>query len=331
MSDSTIHDPGMLIAAGRAPDESHSAPLRLDGAEIRIGTAGWTDRTLTARGVFYPDGVSTPEARLRYYASRLSMVEADAGFYAIQSPETAARWAERAPAAFVFNVKAHALMTGHATDVARLPRLIRDELPPALASAERLYAKDLPSELRDVVWRLFRDSVEPLHDAGKLGAILLQLAPWIRPARHTPQMFSSIRQRLGDLPVAIEFRHPSWLEPRLRERAWAQLDEYGFTYVVADTPPGTPTSMPIVPAITTPELGIVRLHGRRSELWGARNATVSEKYRYLYDRDELEEWRSIIMELAEQAERVHIVFNNCYANYGTTNALEMAELLVSAG
>ena len=63
-----------------------------------------------------------------------------------------------------------------------------------------------------------------------------------------------------------------------------------MTYVVADTPPGTATSLPLVPAITTPELAIVRLHGRRSEMWGARDAQVVEKYRYLYDREELEEW-----------------------------------------
>jgi len=108
---------------------------------------------------------------------------------------------------------------------------------------------------------------------------------------------------------------------------WAQLRDHVITYVVPDTPPGTSTSMPIAPAITTPELAIVRMHGRRSELWGAREATVLEKYRYLYDARELEEWLAIILELAEEAERVHVVFNNCYANYGTTNALEMAGLL----
>jgi hypothetical protein len=35
----------------------------------------------------------------------------------------------------------------------------------------------------------------------------------------------------------------------------------------------------------------------------------------------------VVLELAEQAERIHVVFNNCYANYGTTNALEMAGLI----
>ena len=77
------HDPGAEAAAQRGGTDTVSAPIRVGRAELRTGTASWTDRTMTARGVFYPDGVSTPEARLRYYASRFSLVEADAGFYAI--------------------------------------------------------------------------------------------------------------------------------------------------------------------------------------------------------------------------------------------------------
>ena len=325
------HDPGPALAAKRADAHVVAKPTRVAGGEIRVGTAGWTDRTLLARGVFYPTDATTPEARLRYYASRFPMVEADMGFYAIPDRALTERWVERTPGDFLFNVKAHALMTGHATDVARLPRSIRDAIQEGLRDRPRVYAKDLPQDMREEVWRLFRDAVEPLDAAGKLGAILLQFAPWIRPTKGTPTMLRVARERLGDLPIAVEFRHPSWLDPRMRERVWAQLREQGMTYVVADTPPGTPTSLPIVPAITTPDLAIVRLHGRRSELWGARETTVAEKYRYLYDRAELEEWVTPIIELAEQAERVHVVFNNCYANYGTTNALEMAELLAARG
>ncbi|MGH7617206.1 MAG: DUF72 domain-containing protein [Gemmatimonadaceae bacterium] len=323
----TAHDPGTSAAAERAAAIESAPPVRVNGGEIRVGTAGWTDRTLTARGVFYPADAKTPEGRLRYYASRFSLVEADAGFYAIPDPLNAERWVERTPAGFVFNVKAHALMTGHATEIARLPQSIRDALPGDLAAQRRVYAKDLPREIRDEVWRLFRRALDPLHEAGKLGAVLLQFAPWIRPAKHTPLMLARVRERLGELPAAVEFRHPSWLEPRLRERLWAQLRDHGLTYVVADTPPGTATSVPMAPAVTTPGLAIARLHGRRSELWGAREATVLEKYRYLYDADEMEQLLDVILELAEQSERVHVVFNNCYANYGTTNALEMAGLI----
>ncbi len=322
-----LHDPGPEAAARRAPADALGRALHVARATVRVGTAGWTDRTLTARGVFYPAGVSTPEARLRYYATRFGMVEADAGFYAIPDRATAERWVERTPPDFVFNVKAHALMTGHATDVARLPRAVRDLLPGAVAPNTRAYARDLPLEAREAVWRSFREALAPLHEAGKLGAVLLQFAPWIRPARSTPKMFERARERLGGLPIAVEFRHPTWLEPRLRERLWSALRANGMTYVVADTPQGTPTSLPRVAAVTTPALSVVRLHGRRSETWGVREASVAEKYRYLYDPSELEEWVETILELADQVEQLHVVFNNCYSNYGTTNALEMSTLL----
>ena len=95
---------------------------------------------------------------------------------------------------------------------------IRDALPPKIAAQSRVYAKDLDREIRDMVWRLFRDAVEPLRESGKLGAILLQFAPWILPAKNTPAMLERAREGLRDLPIAVEFRHPSWLAPRLRER-----------------------------------------------------------------------------------------------------------------
>jgi uncharacterized protein YecE (DUF72 family) len=282
---------------------------------------------MTARGVFYPDEAKSAESRLRYYATRFSMVEADVGFYAIPDARMTERWVARTPPDFLFDVKAHALMTGHATDIARLPRHVREALPKSVGGEPRVYASALSRDVMGEVWRLFRAGVAPLTKCDRLGAVFLQYPPWVVPDKSTPAMLAQAREQLGDLPVAVEFRHPSWLEPRLRERLWSVLREQRMSYVVPDTPPGTATSMPIVPAVTTPALAVVRLHGRRSELWGARDALVVEKYRYLYDEEELAEWLDVLLGLVDRAEQLHVIFNNCYANYGTTNALEMAGLL----
>ena len=59
-------------------------------------------------------------------------------------------------------------------------------------------------------------------------------------------------------------------------------------------------------------------------MWNRRGVSVADKYRYLYDRDELASWVPRVLDVAETAEDTHIVFNNCYANYGTTNAREMS-------
>src|SRR5262249_46172482 len=87
-------DPGAEVARQRL-DRMASAPappIVSGGCTIRVGVAGWTDRTLTARGVFYPDGSRTPEKRLRHYASLLPLVEVDTPFYALPMPRAATDW-----------------------------------------------------------------------------------------------------------------------------------------------------------------------------------------------------------------------------------------------
>ena len=127
-------------------------PLALGpGHHVRVGTASWTDPTMTATGVFYPHDADTAEERLQYYASRFPVVEVDATYYALPSRRLAELWVERTPPDFTFDVKAHALMTGQPTETRRLPRQIRGALPPELATKPRIYATDLPDELAAAV------------------------------------------------------------------------------------------------------------------------------------------------------------------------------------
>src|SRR6267143_741086 len=103
-------------------------PIKVGKGEARFGTASWTDPTMTVPGVFYPKGVSTAEERLRFYASQFPVVEVDSTYYALPYRKTAESWVERTPEDFVFDIKAHALMTGQPTEVARLPKAIREQL-----------------------------------------------------------------------------------------------------------------------------------------------------------------------------------------------------------
>ena len=73
----------------------------------------------------------------------------------------------------------------------------------------------------------------------------------------------------------------------------------------------------------------MRLHGRRTETWEARNDPATERYRYLYDEDELAEHLRRILELShDKANALHIIFNNCHGNYAVTNAAELTGLLL---
>jgi uncharacterized protein YecE (DUF72 family) len=328
------HDPGVADARARA-DAAGIAELPVlrttSGARIRIGTASWTDPTMVAPGVFYPDGIASPEARLRYYASRFPLVEVDSTYYAIPARRMGAIWAERTPEHFLFNIKAHALMTGQPTETKRLPKAMREALPKATRDKTRIYAKDLPPELLDQAWTTFLDALEPLRAEGKLGAILLQYPRWVRPSKPSAALIEDARRRLGDRLAAVEFRHRDWLADGTRERTLALLERNGFGYVCVDEPQGLDSSVPPLAAVTAGALAIVRFHGRRAEFWEGKVATVSERFRYLYDAQQLEEWLPRIAELAERAKEIHLVFNNCYANYGTTNALEMGRLLRAPG
>jgi uncharacterized protein YecE (DUF72 family) len=325
------HDPGFEMARQRADamisSGSAAARLSVRGTDVLFGTAGWTDPTLIAPGVFYPDRVGTPEARLKFYATLFPLVEVDSSYYALPARRNAELWVERTPDDFVFDVKAYALMTGHAAEVDRFPKAVREALPSELAGTKRVYAKDLPPDLRDEMWRLFADAVTPLHDAGKLGAILLQYPRWVRPGEHSGKVLGRARRRLGNLPIAVEFRHRDWLSPDYRDRTLGLLREFDMSYVVVDEPQGLDSSVPPDVVVTSPRLSVVRLHGRREDMWEKPGATVAEKYRYLYDDRQLADWAPRVEQAAAAAARVHVVFNNCYGNYATTNALELSRVM----
>ena len=326
----TSHDPGVEAARRRAEEVVRPPVTRLSlgRSDVRVGIASWTDPTMTAAGVFYPDNVRTPEQRLRYYSSRYPLVEVDSTYYAIPARRMAELWVERTPDDFVFDIKAHALMTGHPTEVSRLPKAIRDALPRELRNSKRLYPKDFPPELMDEVWKTFLSALEPLESAGKLGAIFFQYPRWFIPNRESAAQIELTRERLGTLPAAVEFRHNLWLTPRLQERTLDLLRNTGMSYVIVDTPPGMQSSVPPVAAATNESLAVFRFHGRRTETWEKPTNPVSERYRYLYDRPELAEWVPRIVEVTESVTHTHVVMNNCYGNYGTTNADEMTAMLI---
>ncbi len=324
------HDPGPGTARARIAriDDAAAQPIPSgSGGWIRIGTASWTDPTMTASGVFYPVGADTAEERLGYYASRFPIVEVDATYYALPSARTSQLWVERTPPDFVFDVKAHALMTGQPSETRRLPKILREALTADLAAKPRVYAKDLPAEVRDGVWESFLAGVAPLRDRGQLGSVLLQYPRWFFPSHESREAIREAKARLGGVPCAVEFRHHSWLSEKNAERTIGFLADNAIPLVMVDGPQGLASSVPPMLAVTSSELAVVRFHGRRAETWEAAGVPTVERYRYLYGREELDEWVPRIREASRQARDVHVLMNNCYANYGTTNAREIAALL----
>lgn len=327
------HDPGPQLAAERAAAVTDAPPLGVtlgSGRRIRVGTASWTDRTILPPGVFYPPGLESAEDRLRYYAGRFSVVEVDSSYYGLPVRRNSELWRDRTPDGFRFDIKAYALMTGHPTEVARLPKTLREALPASIAAEKRIYPRDLPLEIYDEVWAIFRDAIDPLVASGKLGSVLLQYPQWFTPSSSARNALLQARDRLAGVPCTVEFRNRQWFDARERDRTLDFLREHALPYVIVDEPQGLPNSVPPIAAVTAPTLSIVRMHGHRDDMWNRRGVSVLDKFRYLYDRDELASWVPRVLEVAEKADETHVVFNNCYANYGTTNALEMSAMLAAA-
>jgi uncharacterized protein YecE (DUF72 family) len=290
--------------------------------QIRVGTAGWTDKTLIASG-WYPPEQDTPEKRLRYYASQFPLVEVDSAYYALPAERTAAAWAERTPDGFTFNVKAFSLFTQHPTPVRALPAGLRESA--GKAGKDRVYLKDVDPEVADEAWDRFLAALEPLRQAGKLGAILLQFPPWFPISRSNKDYITACAERAAPRRVCVEFRNHTWMTPDNQKETLEFLTARQLPYVCVDMPQGYPSSIPPVLAATT-DLAVIRLHGH-SDKWESKD--IQQRFGYRYSDEELATWSGNIARLAEDAAETQVIFNNCYRDYAQVNARQLAERLTA--
>jgi uncharacterized protein YecE (DUF72 family) len=264
-------------------------------APVRIGTCSWADEGLVKR--WYPRGVSSPATRLAYYAERFDTVEVDSPFYHLPSPETATKWADRTPEGFTFHVKASAEMTGHS------------------------------EANRDESFAAFRDALAPLEEAGKLRGVLLQYPPRFAKSRASLEELAAVAPLLDPLVALIEFRHRSWVEEDERADTFSFLERHGLAYVSVDSPRTRASNVLPRIAVATHSVAYVRFHGRNWRTWNLKGKTSAERFDWLYDRTELEEWVEPLRGLAGQAKEVYALFNNNRYDYAPRSAQILRGLL----
>ena len=296
----------------------------------RVGICAWADPALIESGAFYPRKSMSAEARLRHYASVFDVVEVNSSYYAIPDIRNTQRWVDRTPADFVFHVKAYSLLTGHHPRAETVPADLTALLPASPRRTRRgeIDATSFSPEAVDRAFHLFRTAVRPIAEAGKLGYVLFQFAPWVHFDSTRLDYLASLPARLPGWTIAIEFRHRSWLPDHLDETLRA-LTDARLAHVIVDAPPAG-HAIPRVTTATAPT-AVFRLHGRNAEGWlrqlRGEAPSVREKYDYLYSEGELRALLPEIEAIGEETEEVFISFNNNNRDYPVKNALMMKRLL----
>ena len=269
------------------------------GATVRIGTCSFADEGLVK--TWYPRGVSTSQARLRYYSNCFDTVEVDSPYYHLPDPAVTRRWAERTPDEFVFHVKAHKKMTWH------------------------------EGEPSDDEFAKFRASLKPLELSGKLRAVLLQYHPRFTKSEEAKAELRRVPARIEPLVPLVEFRHRSWMEPGEREDTLEFLRETGLAYVSVDTPMTRASNVVARHAVATHRVAYVRFHGRNEKTWNIEAEKSSQRFDWMYAEDELAEWVEKLGALAEETDEVYAMFNNNRDDFAPRSAAILRGLLDEAG
>lgn len=263
---------------------------------IQIGLTGWSDHDVIP---------SNAKSKLRDYAAHFPIVELDTSFYAIPSEQNILNWMDQTPDNFQFIAKAYGPLTQHA------------RRPEETKSIEELFI-------------IFQNRFQPMMNSGKLKTFLFQFPPYFSCVKENVQYLREVRYLMDDLPIAVEFRHPSWFSEDYQNETLNLLKRLSFTHVVVDQPQTPNNSVPFVPIATQPGLAFIRLHGRNYQGWlGADDTQDWRTIRTLYDYSEveLEEIKQATLDLAQQAKDVVVIFNNNSGGHAAPNAKKFQQLL----
>lgn len=228
---------------------------------LRFGLAAWSNAHF--EHTLYP--LRTPHAEyLPRYATKFDCVEADVLHHQAADAGKLEEWARQTPDGFLFLPKLHKDATHGPTmrgggRVGKRYAWLKPQIPKE-PGAERAQA-DLDADRT----KAFLASLAPLRDAGRLGPILVQLAPALERVHGWDRLLAILGSaRPGTF--AVEFRHTSWFVPAVE----ATLEDFAAPLVWSTYPKA------FAPPWRTADRGYVRLTGKSMHTRG-RQVTVANR------------------------------------------------------
>jgi uncharacterized protein YecE (DUF72 family) len=263
---------------------------------VRVGTSGWNYPTGkgTWNGIFYPAG--TPSAKkhagfddLAFYAEHFDTVEVNSSFYGVPAVRTTEDWVRRTPDDFEFSLKLYQKFTH----------------PEMFHQATGRDPADV--DLKDV--DEFRAAIDPLAQAGKLGALLAQFPASFKNEPASRGYLEWLLQAFKDYPLAVELRHRSFSDDP--NTTLQVLGEYGAALVQIDEPKFRfSIRQNLLPNVKT--FYYMRLHGRNAAQWW-NHETSEDRYNYLYSDAELEPIVEAAGDASREVKKAYLYANNHFS------------------
>jgi uncharacterized protein YecE (DUF72 family) len=244
--------------------------------ELRIGCSSWTSESWAGR--VYPRALPGGD-RLSVYAKLFDTVEVDSSYYRSPPMPMVVGWRRKTPAGFLFTLK-----------------FPRDLLDPKV-----------PVDTEKVA--MFIDAARRLDE--KLGPVLLQFPPWVRPGRAQAFLTQLLDSLDPGLRYSVELRDAGWFTGETREWLLRTLTErriaLAWSYLTyVDVPPER-----------TSDFVYLRFIGDHDTIPAETHGEVR------IDRSSVTAlWAGRLRDIRDTAQMAFVFFNNHYAGFAPASVNE---------
>jgi uncharacterized protein YecE (DUF72 family) len=271
-------------------------------SDVRIGTSGWNYPAPGYgpwTGIFYPlkqgqtiPGTKTKFDELAYYAERFNTVEINNTFYRPPQAKVAQSWVKRTPAGFEFSLK-----------------LFQD-----FTHKRQVKAADVA---------VFKRGIEPLADAGQLGALLCQFPASFKRSDQSVEYLTWLLETFAEHRCAVELRHRSWSDDfggtltllNAHNAAFVQIDEPKFKTSIRQNQ---------LPNITS--FYYLRAHGRNWKKWW-HHADKDERYDSMYTAPQIQEFGETLNAVKQIVRKAYAYMNNHANAQAVANAMQLKHVV----